>query len=380
MILIENGTIYTVTKGVIKNGSILIGDDGRIKKVSSEKIKIRARKIDAKGKLVFPGFIDAHTHLGMFPLEIGEADGNEMTNPSTPAMRAIDAIYPRDSAFKDALSAGIVLVFTGPGSGNVVGGQSVVVKTYKDTVEEMLVKNPAGVKCAFGENPKRVYSTQKRLPSTRMGVAKVFRETLTKAKEYAEKKKGKKKPPFNLDMEALVPVFEHKIPLRIHSHRADDILTAVRIAKEEFGLDVVIEHGTDSARIRDVLAKKKVPVISGPLLDVSPKIETKDSSFETPGLLAKAGVLTALMTDHPVMPIQYLPIEAGLVAYQGGAGEEETLKMITINPAKIMNMDKDYGSIEEGKVANISIWDGHPFSTVAKCETVIAEGKVVFER
>ena len=140
MILIENGTIYTVTKGVIKNGSILIGDDGRIKKVSSGKIKTRARKIDAKGKLVFPGFIDAHTHLGMFPLEIGEADGNEMTNPSTPAMRAIDAIYPRDSAFKDALSAGIVLVFTGPGSGNVVGGQSVVVKTYKDTVEEMLVR------------------------------------------------------------------------------------------------------------------------------------------------------------------------------------------------------------------------------------------------
>jgi len=382
MILIENGTIYTVTNGIIKNGSVLIDNNGRIKKVSSKKIKANAEKINAKGKLIFPGFIDAHTHLGLFPLEtsMSSADGNEMTNPSTPAMRAIDAIYPQDPAFKDAISAGIVLVFTGPGSGNVVGGQSVVVKTYKNTTEEMIVKNPAGVKCAFGENPKRVYSSQKRLPSTRMGVAKVFRETLAKAKEYAKKKKGKKKPQFDLDMEALVPVFEHKIPLRIHSHRADDILTAVRIAKEEFGLDIVIEHGTDSARIREVLAKKKVPVISGPLLDVSPKIETKDSSFETPALLTKAGVLTALMTDHPVMPIQYLPIEAGLVAYQGGAGEEETLKMITINPAKIMNIDKDYGSIEEGKVGNISIWNGHPFSTTAKCETVIAEGKIVFKR
>ncbi len=382
MILIENGTIYTVTNGIIKRGSVLIGDDGRIKKISYGKIRRNAKKIDANNKLIFPGFIDAHTHLGLFPLEMGAsgADGNEMTNPSTPAMRAIDAIYPRDPAFKDALSAGIVLVFTGPGSANVIGGQSVVIKTYKDRVEEMLVRNPAGVKCAFGENPKRVYSMQKRLPSTRMGVAKVFRETLAKAKEYANKKKGKKKPPFNLDMEALVPVFEHKIPLRIHSHRADDILTAVRIAKKEFGLDVIIEHGTDSARIRNVLAKEEVPVISGPLLDVSPKIETKDSSFETPRLLNEAGVLTALMTDHPVMPIQYLPIEAGLVAYQGGAGEEEALKMITINPAKIMNIDKSYGSIEEGKIANISIWSGHPFSTTAKCEKVIAEGKIVFER
>ncbi len=384
MILLENGTIFTVTKGVIKNGSVLLGDDGFIKKVSKGKIKTKAKRIDVKGKLVFPGFIDAHSHLGLFPLEVPmeDTDGNEMTNPSTPAMRAIDAINPFDPAFKDALSSGICLVFTGPGSGNVIGGQSVVVKTYKNTIDEMLVKNPAGVKCAFGENPKRVYSSQKRLPSTRMGTAKVFRETLAKAKEYfeAKKKKGKSKPQFNLDMEALVPVFQHKIPLRIHSHRADDILTAIRIAKEEFGLDVVIEHGTDASVIRDIIAKKKVPVISGPLLDVSPKIETRSSSFETPALLSKAGVLTALMTDHPVMPIQYLPLEAGLVAYEGGAGEEEALKMITINPAKIMELDEDYGSIEEGKVANISVWDKHPFSSTAKCELVFAEGQIVYER
>ncbi len=382
MILIENGTIFTATKGIIENGSILLGDDGRIKKVSKNKITVKSEKVDAKGKLIFPGFIDAHSHLGLFALEGGmeDADGNEMTNPATPAMRAIDAINPRDPAFKDAISAGIVLVFTGPGSGNVIGGQSLLMRTYGKTVEDMVLINPIGVKCAFGENPKRVYSSQHRLPSTRMGTAKVFRETLSKAKEYVNAKKGKKKLSFNLDMEALVPVFQHRLPLRIHSHRADDILTAIRIAKEEFGLNVVIEHGTDAAVIRDVIARKKVPVISGPLLDVSPKVETRSSSFETPALLAKAGVLTALMTDHPVMPIQYLPIEAGLVAYNGGAGEAEALKMITINPAKILGIDKDYGSIETSKVANIAIWNKHPFSSTAKCEMVIAEGKIVYKR
>ncbi len=382
MVLIENGTVFTVAKGIVKNGSILIGDNGKIKKVSKGKIKANAKKIDAKGKFVFPGFIDAHSHLGLFALEGGmeDADGNEMTNPATPAMRAIDAINPQDPAFKDAVSAGVVLVFTGPGSGNVIGGQSLLMRTYGKTVEDMVLINPVGVKCAFGENPKRVYSSQHRLPSTRMGTAKAFRETLAKVKEYIKARKGKKKPPFDLNMEALVPVFEHKLPLRIHSHRADDILTAIRIAKEEFGLNVVIEHGTDAAVIRDVIAKKKVPIISGPLLDVSPKVETRSSSFETPALLVKAGVLTALMTDHPVMPIQYLPLEAGLVAYQGGAGEEEALRMITINPARILGINKEYGSIEEGKVGSLSIWDRHPFSSTAKCEAVIAEGKVIYKR
>ncbi len=383
MILIEQGTIFTVTNGIIENGNILIGDNGRIKKISKNRIKTTdAKKINARGKLVFPGFIDAHTHLGLFELEEGEEgiDGNEMTNPSTPGVRAIDAINPSDPAFKDALSAGITMVFTGPGSGNVIGGQSVIVRTYGKTVEEMIIKNPAGVKCAFGENPKRVYTEKHQLPTTRMGTAKVFRETLAKAKEYAEKKKGKKKLPFDLNMEALLPVMQHKLPLRIHSHRADDILTAVRIAKHEFGLDIVIEHGTDAAKIRKVLAKEKVPVISGPLLDVSPKVETRSSSFTTPALLNEAGVLTALMTDHPVVPIQYLPLQAGLVAYQGGAGEENSLKMITINPARILKIEKDYGSIEEGKIADISIYSGHPFSSTSRAELVIANGKIVYKR
>jgi len=382
MILIEKGIIFTVTKGIIKNGSILIGDNGRIKKISKDKIDTKAKKINAKGKLVFPGFIDAHTHLGLYALEGGEEsmDGNEMTNPSTPGMRAIDAVNPNDPAFKDALSAGITMIFTGPGSGNVIGGQSVIIRTFGKTIEEMIIKNPAGVKCAFGENPKRVYTEKHQLPTTRMGTAKVFRETLAKAKEYAEKKNKKKKTPFNLDMEALFPVMQHKLPLRIHSHRADDILTAVRIAKHEFGLDLVIEHGTDAARIREVLAEEKVPVIAGPLLDTSPKVETSSSSFSTPAFLDKAGVLTALMTDHPVIPIQYLPLQAGLVAYHGGAGEENALKMITINPARILKIDKEYGSLEKGKVADLSIYSKHPFSSTAKAELVIANGNIVYER
>lgn len=382
MILIEKGTIFTVTKGIIKNGNILIGDNGRIKKISKDKIDVKAKKINAKGKLVFPGFIDAHTHLGLYALEGGEEsmDGNEMTNPSTPGMRAIDAINPDDPAFKDALSAGITMIFTGPGSGNVIGGQSVIIRTFGKTIEKMIIKNPAGVKCAFGENPKRVYTEKHQLPTTRMGTAKVFRETLAKAKEYAEKKNTKKKPPFNLDMEALLPVMQHKLPLRIHSHRADDILTAVRIAKHEFGLDLVIEHGTDAVKIREVLAREKVPVVAGPLLDTSPKAETSSSSFSTPALLDKAGVLTALMTDHPVIPIQCLPLQAGLVAYHGAAGEENALKMITINPARILKIDKEYGSLEEGKVADLSIYSKHPFSSTAKAELVIANGNIVYER
>lgn len=381
MLSIEHGKIFTVTRGIIPDGFILI-DAGRIKDISNKPFRGNFEKINAEGKFIFPGFIDAHSHLGLFALEstFEGYDGNEMTNPATPAMRAIDAINPQDPAYKDAISAGITVIFTGPGSGNVVGGQSVVMKTYGSIVDEMVIKNPSGLKCAFGENPKRVYSEKSQLPTTRMGTAKVFRETLSKAKEYYENKKKKKdKVVTDLNMEAFIPAFEHRIPLRIHSHRADDIVTAIRIAKHEFGLDVTIEHGTDAVRVRDFLAREKVPVIAGPLLDVSQKVETKSSSFENPAKLVEAGVLIALMTDHPVIPIQYLPIQTGLVAYYGGMGEEKALELITINAARILDIDKDYGSIEKGKIADLSIYSGHPFSTQARCEQVIVDGKVVFK-
>jgi imidazolonepropionase-like amidohydrolase len=379
MLSIEHGKIFTVTNGIIDDGFILI-DNGRIKEVSQNPIKGNFEKIDAKGKLVFPGFIDAHCHLGLFALEGGWEgfDGNEMTNPATPAMRAIDAINPQDAAYKDAISVGITTIFTGPGSGNVVGGQSAIMKTYGNTVDEMIMRNPAGLKCAFGENPKRVYTEKSQLPTTRMGTAKVFRETLSKAKEYYNNKNKRKKVDFDLNMEAFIPVFEGKIPLRIHSHRADDIVTAIRIAKHEFGLRIVIEHGTDAVRVRDFLAKEKVPVIAGPLLDVSPKVETRSASFENPRKLLEAGVLTALMTDHPVIPIQYALIQTGLVAYLGDLGEGKALELVTINAAKILEIDKNYGSIEKGKIADVVIYEGHPFSTTAKCDTVIINGNIVF--
>ncbi len=380
MLLIEHGDIFTVTKGVIRDGFILI-DGGKIVDVLDRKPAGRHDEINAKGKLIFPGFIDAHCHLGLFALESGFEgfDGNEMTNPSTPAMRAIDAINPDDPAYKDAIYAGVTTIFTGPGSGNVVGGQSVIMKTWGGTADEMMVRNPAGLKCAFGENPKRVYTEKNALPTTRMGTAKVFRETLVSAKEYHEARKKKKKVKFDLNMEAIVKVFEGEIPLRIHCHRADDIVTAVRIAKKEFGLRVVIEHGTDSARVRDFLAKEEVPVVTGPLLDVSPKVETNSASFETPKKLLEAGVLVALMTDHPVIPIQYAPLQAGVVAYDGDLGEEKALELITINAAKILEIEKEYGSLEKGKSADLAIYEGHPFSTTARCDTVIVQGKVVFK-
>lgn len=383
MVLIKNATVYTITQGVIENGNILI-EGQRIKKVSNEpivEVGSDVKEIDATGKLVFPSFIDAHTHLGTFALEGSEMDedGNEMTNPATPGLRAIDSINPNDPAFKEAFESGYEIVFTGAGSGNVVGGISVVLKTYGKIVDEMIIKNPSGLKCAFGENPKRVYSSKNQLPTTRMGTAKVFRETLFKAQNYYEKKQKGEHVDFDLNMEQMMPVFEHKIPLRIHAHRADDIVTAVRIAKHEFGLDMVIEHGTDSAVIRDFLAKEGVPVILGPILDVSPKVETRPNSFENPKKLVDAGVLTALMTDHPVISIGYALIQAGIVAYEGGLGFDETLKLITINPAKILNIDNDYGSIEEGKIADIVIYNGNPFSTLSKAETVILEGQPIIE-
>lgn len=383
MVLIKNAKIFTVTQGAIENGNVLI-EGKRIKKISSDPIEVDqnvVKVIEANGKLLFPSFIDAHTHLGTFALEGTEMDedGNEMTNPATPGLRAIDSINPQDPAFKEAFESGFEIVFTGAGSGNVIGGLSVIMKTFGKIVDEMIIKNPAGLKCAFGENPKRVYSSKGQLPTTRMGSAKVFRETLFKAKNYYEKKKKGEKVDFNLDMESLVDVFDHKIPLRIHSHRADDIVTAIRIAKHEFGLNVVIEHGTDSARIRDFLSKEGVPVILGPILDVSPKVETKSNSFENPKKLVEAGVLTALMTDHPVVSIGYALIQAGLVAYEGGLGFDETLKLITINPAKILQIDDDYGSIEEGKMANLVLFDKNPFSVTSKPEVVLLEGEVIIE-
>lgn len=381
MVIIHGGTILTVTDGIIEGGSILLGDDGRIAEVFASHTEVPgATVVDAADKYVVPGFVDAHTHLGICNLEVGEIgeDENEMTNPATPACRAIDAVYTWDSGFADALAGGVTTVFTGPGSGNVIGGQSITMKTAGSDIEKMVLQDPAGLKTASGENPKRVYKGKNQLPSTRMGTAKVLREALLKARDYKERRAGAEPPATDLEMEVLCKVLDGEIPLRMHSHRADDMITMIRI-RDEFGIRMVIEHGTDSARIRDDLSKAGVAVITGPLLDVSPKVETASSSFATPHLLHEAGVLTAIMTDHPVIPIESLRLEAAIAAYEGGAGEQEALEFITINPATILGLEQRIGSIAKGKDADVVIWSGHPFKASSIAEKTFVNGRLVSE-
>jgi imidazolonepropionase-like amidohydrolase len=334
--------------------------------------------------IVTPGFIDAHCHVGMWEEsnEWAGSDGNEMTNPSTPHLRAIDAINPDDIAFKDACKAGITAVFTGPGSANVIGGQSVVIKTAgSSVVDELVVKDPAGLKMALGENPKRVYGVGKnQYPSTRMGNAAVMREAFYKAKNYLEKKKRGKKDPdkapeFDLQNEVLASVLEGKLTARCHAHRFDDIITIIRIQKE-FGFKLRIEHCTDGHKIAPYLAKNKIDAIIGPSMSARVKEELKDITFSTAGILEKAGVKVAIMTDAPVIPIDYLPLMVGL-ARKNGLSEEGALKSVTLHAAEICDCADRIGSLEPGKDADIAVFDGDPFEMKSVCRLTLIDGKIV---
>ena len=383
MIAVVDGKIYTMAGAPIDKGVLLI-EYGKILDVGEElEIPKDCQIIDAKGKFVFPGFIDAHTHVGIFEEVIGEVgeDGNEWTDPVTPHLRAIDAVNPRDKAFEDAVKGGITCVFTGPGSANVIGGQSIAIKTHGHIIDKMVVKAPAGLKVAFGENPKRVYGEQKKMPSTRMGTAALLRETLVKAQNYKAKLESEISNPDkvierDLKLEILCDVLDKKIPIRAHAHRADDILTAIRIARE-FDVNIVIEHCTEGHLIAEVLAEYNIPAVVGPSLVSRAKYELKDVSFATPGLLANKGVKVALITDHPVIPVQYLPICAAL-AVKEGMREEDALAAITINPAEIIGISDQVGSLEKGKDADVVIWDGFPLDIKARPSHVIIDGKIVF--
>jgi imidazolonepropionase-like amidohydrolase len=394
-IIIANGYIRTMTEEPVFTGSILVQGSkiARIVK-HSEPLEATGLKellgvkeldvqiIEAKGKWVLPGFIDAHSHIGIGE-EIYQHEGddvNEMTDPLTPELRALDGINPEDQGFRDARLGGITAAFTSPGSANVIGGTGVVIKTAGRVVEEMIVREPAGLKVAFGENPKVVYGEQKKMPSTRMGTAALLRQALVDAQNYREKlEQGKtdpdKLPERDLGLETINLVLDKKIPLRAHAHRADDIMTAIRIARE-FDVDLVLDHCTEGHKIADLLQKYNYPTVVGPSLINRAKVELKERTFETPGILAKAGLKVALMTDHSVTPIQYLPLCAAL-AVRSGMAEEDALKAITIWSAEILGVADRLGSLEEGKDADIVVWTDKPLSLEADASVVLINGQIV---
>ena len=384
MLLIKDAYIYTMAGDVIEGGSILI-DNGKIVEIGKDIVApLDAEIINAEGRMVTPGFIDAHCHLGMWEDGMGFEgdDGNEWVDPVTPQLRAIDGLNPMDVTFKEAYMGGVTTAVTGPGSANVVGGQFVAVKTCGKRVDDMIIKTPVAMKIAFGENPKRVYESQKKSPITRMATAAILRETLFKAKDYTEKKEqgledSSKMPDFDMGMEAMIKVIKKEIPLKAHAHRADDILTAIRIAKE-FDVDITLDHCTEGHLIADILAKEGKPAIVGPSLTDRSKIELRNQTFDTPRILHEAGVKIAIMTDSPVIPEQYLSLCAGLAA-KSGLDEMEALKAITINPAEIVGIADRVGSIEVGKDADIVIFNGNPLKDIdSKTYMTIIDGEIVF--
>ncbi|MCC5909253.1 MAG: amidohydrolase [Clostridiaceae bacterium] len=381
MIFIKNGTIFTGKN--FKKASIFI-KDGKITDVGVNIIAPgECKVVEAEGKMVMPGFIDAHCHLGMIEDSIGfEGDDvNEMTDPITPQLRAIDAINPMDKTFREAYGeGGVTCVASGPGSANVIGGQYVVIKTYGKRIDDMVMKDPVAMKCAFGENPKRVYRDKKQSPSTRMATAAKLRETLSKAREYYEKLEAakedvSKKPAFDMKLEALIPVIKGEIPLKAHAHRADDIFTAIRIAKE-FNVKMTLDHCTEGHLIANYIKEEGYNTIVGPTLGHRTKFELRDKDFKTPGVLSRAGVKVAITTDSPVIPLQHLPM-CGALAVKAGMDEVEALKALTIYPAEILGIQDRVGSIEIGKDADIVIWDKHPFDLQASVECVVMNGEVV---
>ncbi len=386
MLLLKNGNVMTMA------GPAFVGDvaieNGKIVAVGQSLSYSDAEVRDVTGMTVMPGIVDPHCHIGMWEDAMGfeGADGNECTNPITPELRAIDAINPYDRCFEEAAAGGVTTCVTGPGSANVIGGQFVAIKTYGDSVDDMVLRFPVAVKAAFGENPKRVYNGKNQTPSTRMATAALMRKALIEAQEYNEKlEKGKadpeKMPERNLGKEILARVIRRELPMKIHAHRADDILTAIRICRE-FKLRYTLDHCTEgyliTDKLKEALGEDCEGIIVGPLLTDRSKIELKNLSFKAPKVLEQAGIEYAMMTDHPVTPEQYLPI-CTAIAVREGASEEGALKAITINAAKITGIADRVGSIEVGKDADIAVFSGHPFDFRSRCVLTLVNGKVAHE-
>lgn len=384
MLVIKNGYIKTMDGEDIEKGQIII-ENGKIKAVGRNlDIPEDAEIFDAEGLLVTPGLVEAHCHLGMFEEGIGFEgdDGNESVEPITPHLRAIDGINPMDQGFQDAREGGVTTAVTGPGSANVIGGTFAAIKTYGKRIDDMVIKEPVAMKVAFGENPKRVYDEQHKSPITRMAVAALLRETLFEAKKYMEDLEASKedpdqKPDFDIKLHSMMPVLRKEIPLKAHVHRADDVFTALRIAKE-FDLDITLEHCTEGHLIVEELKAAGKPCLIGPTFGPRIKVEMRNKSFETPKILTDAGIKTAIITDANVIPIQHLTMCAGM-AVKAGLSENEAWKAITINPAEITGIDHRVGSIKPGKDADLAIFKGNPLLDI-NYETVmtIIDGKVVY--
>jgi imidazolonepropionase-like amidohydrolase len=383
-VVITNGYVVPVDGAPIDGGTVVVSG-GRITAVGPAgevAVPDGVRTVDAAGGWVLPGFIESHGHVGIGEEGIGweGRDYNEMTDPNGARLRARDGINPADLGFDDALSGGITTIVVKPGSGNPIGGQTVAVKSWGRTVDDMVLRDPASVKSALGENPKRVYGEQKKLPSTRLGVAAVIRDAFTQAQDYkaAREHAAAEGKPFDRDLtcEALVRVLDGEVPWCQHTHRADDIATAIRLS-EEFGYKLVVNHGTEGHLIADVLAAKNIPVIIGPLFTSRSKVEVKERSLRNPGILARAGVEIAITTDHSVVPIEFLVYQA-ILAVKEGLDRETALRALTVNPARFLNLDDRVGALRPGLDGDVVIWSGDPLDIMSRAVRVFVAGREVY--
>lgn len=380
MICIKNGTIHNAIVEESFVADILI-EDGKIKEIGEHlDIPTDCEVIDATGKHVMPGFVEAHGHIGLDGYGIGYEgmDYNELNDIVCPQLRGLDGVKAMDPAFEKAREAGVTCVCVGPGSANVLGGTFTAIKTVGKRVDTMVVRDGVAMKCAFGENPKRCYRDKG--DSSRMTTAFKLREALFKAKEYMEKKEAagedvSKRPALDLKSEALIPVLKKEMPLKAHAHAADDIFTAIRIAKE-FDVKLTLEHVTEGHLIVEELAEENIPLAVGPTLTSATKFELRNKSWTTPGVLAKAGCQVSIITDSPIIPQEYLPLCAGF-AVKSGMDPFQAFQAITINPAKHIGIADRVGSLEVGKDADIVIADGSPFEISTNIEYVLIDGKIV---
>lgn len=384
---IINGTIYTMEDGVIEKGFVRTQGE-KITQVGemADYVPQQDQVFDAQGCIVMPGFVDPHTHLGLFEdgLAFEGEDGNEDTDPATPQLRAMDAINTFDRCFDEALASGVTSVVSTPGSANPIGGQMVLMKTYGRRIENMIIKEPLAMKMALGENPKCAYNSKNQAPVTRMATASIIREQLKKAAEYYDEKmklevedteeEEADSLEFDFKCESLLPVITGEMPVHFHAHRADDMYTAMRIAKE-FSLDYVLVHATEGKKIVQDLKEEKVPVIVGPVMTDRSKPELREQSEDTAGYLSKEGVLVALTTDHPETPLKYYPL-CGAICVKHGMDYMEALKAMTINGAIICHAQDRIGSLKEGKDADIVVFRGDPLNIMSKIELVMVNGQV----